>query len=236
MAFILHTKLKFLILWSVLLISFGILSVYLILSASGYRIDWQWFRIEKTGIVTIKSQPRDVSILIDASLSAKSTPVALRNILPGSYDISIIKPEYQEWNKTIHVESGRVTELSDVLLLRINPIVDTISVKEMQLLDDFVQSNDVLMVGNEIYISKPKESHQLITRLSRDVVQAVLYPDKKHIVFQVGNEIKCIDLVGQNVQLITQLPTENKSIIKLIDDGKTILIKQDATYLKLTIG
>jgi len=234
MALKLHTKLKFFILWSVLLISFGMLSVYLILSASGYRIDWKWFRIEKTGIITIKSQPRDVSVFVDASLLASSTPVALRNMLPGSYDITINKPEYHDWSKTIQVDSGRVTDLSDVLLLRLNPVVETISVKEMQLLDNYTQNNDILISGNEIY--RNEKSPQLVTRLSRDVVQAVFYPDKRHIVFQVGNEIKSMDLLGQNVQAITQLPTDKQSRIIFIDSGTSILIKQEEAYSKFKIG
>ncbi|OIP06909.1 hypothetical protein COS66_02805 [Candidatus Berkelbacteria bacterium CG06_land_8_20_14_3_00_43_10] len=234
MALKLHTKLKFFILWSVLLISFGMLSVYLILSASGYHIDWKWFRIEKTGIITIKSQPRDVSVFVDASLLASSTPVALRNMLPGSYDITINKPEYHDWSKTIQVDSGRVTDLSDVLLLRLNPVVETISVKEMQLLDNYTQNNDILISGNEIY--RNEKSPQLVTRLSRDVVQAVFYPDKRHIVFQVGNEIKSMDLLGQNVQAITQLPTDKQSRIIFIDSGTSILIKQEEAYSKFKIG
>ena len=230
----LHTKLKFLLLWSVLLISFGFISGYLLLSVSGYRIDWKWLRIEKTGIVTIKSQPKVVSVIVDASLRATSTPVALRNLLPGVYDISINKPLYQGWNKTIQVDPGRVTELNDIVLVRVNPVVEKVSQNDKQLLDDFVQTATVRFVGNEIYIHS--KTPQLVTRLSRDVSQAVLYPDEKHIVYQIGNEINIIDLIGQNEQSITRLPTDKQSQIIIVDNGRSILIKQESTYLRLTIG
>lgn len=229
-----RTQLKFLLLWSVLLISFGTIALYLILSASGYKIDWKWFRIEKTGIITIKSMPKDVSVVIDTSLRAKSTPRALRNILPGTYDISLQKPQYQTWNKTVQVEPGKVTELDDIVLLRTNPIVEPVSASDKQLLDTYIRNDGVQKMGNEIFIKGA--TLQLVTRLSRDVTQAVIYSDKQHIIYQVGNDVKLSDLTGQHEQLITQLPSDHESQIISIENGKSVLIKQDTTYLRLTIG
>lgn len=229
-----HTKLKFLILWTILLVSFGLISAYLLVSALGYRIDWKWLHIEKTGIVIIKSQPKDVSIALDATFRAKSTPLVVRDILPGMYDITVTKPQFQNWSSTIQVEPGRVTELDDIVLLRVNPIVEQVTDRDKQLLDDFIRDSTLTISKNEIYLNT--KTPRLITRLSRDVGQAIQYSDKKHVIYQVGNEIKMIDLMGQNVQFITQLPSDIQAQIIVVDNGKGILIKQESTYLRLTIS
>jgi len=78
------------------------------LYARGYRLNQKTLRIEPNGILVIKSDPDGAQVFIDGEF--KTATNATLSLSPGTYDISIKKEGYIEWNKRLVIEREIVTE------------------------------------------------------------------------------------------------------------------------------
>ncbi len=92
-----------------------------ILYSQGIRFDFHNFTFRKTGGIYISVTPADVRILlnerpIDTNGGIFNKSVFVSNLLPGQYAVRIQKNEYYPYRKQVVVESGRVTEVTNVIL------------------------------------------------------------------------------------------------------------------------
>lgn len=87
--------------------------VYIVLFSLGIKIDWQNLNLEQTGILSIKTDPAGAKIIIDGQETGSVTPQKLRWILPGRYQVTLIKDGYQPWQKQVEIKPGLVTELKN---------------------------------------------------------------------------------------------------------------------------
>lgn len=102
----------------------------------GYRFNFDRGIFIHTGSITIKSNPKDVRILIDG----KDVPSGLINIINQSYHITGLRPGehflrieadgYRSWEKKVTIQSGISTEFWNILLIRNTyPVTETASGK-----------------------------------------------------------------------------------------------------------
>ncbi|HTX87072.1 MAG TPA: PEGA domain-containing protein [Candidatus Nanoarchaeia archaeon] len=118
---------------------FLIITPLIILYASGYEIDWQHLftplAVQKTGMTIIYSTPSGANIflngqpverftdiffqkLIPSASNAIRTPAHIKNLAPGSYDLSVQLPGYWPWQRRIDIFPGKITHVLDINLFK----------------------------------------------------------------------------------------------------------------------
>src|SRR3972149_5141891 len=90
-------------LWSLIGVIFLAVSIFLVLWAAGYKYNYSAHKWQKSGLIYITCQPRDVEILVSGKLAASQCPASL-GLLPGDYDLEIRKTNYQSWKKPISLQ------------------------------------------------------------------------------------------------------------------------------------
>lgn len=97
----------------------------IIFYASGYELNWQAKKIEKTGMLVINSDESGLKLFLDnkevtisKSLSASIfNSVYKISLLPGEYDLEIKKDGRKSYLQKIKVEPELVTKIENILLL-----------------------------------------------------------------------------------------------------------------------
>ncbi|MBU1869451.1 MAG: PEGA domain-containing protein [Candidatus Omnitrophica bacterium] len=82
----------------------------------GYKFDPRTFKFTKTGLIFIKTQPMGASVYMNRKLLNDKTPLTIRELLPGSYYLSVELEKYFPWRGEVHVEEGKVTRLERIIL------------------------------------------------------------------------------------------------------------------------
>ncbi len=100
-------KSRYLILASCI-VFFVLAAPALLLYVRGIAYDPDGGGFYKTGILAVKSEPKDVEIKLDGKIYKKGAG-NLRFIKPKEYQITLEKPGYQTWSKRLGVETGKVT-------------------------------------------------------------------------------------------------------------------------------
>lgn len=96
---------------------FFVLSVPLVLlHTAGYRINIRTRRLEHTGLMIVRSTPREATIILDGVRQEPTTPARLVGLLPRGYRVRLEKEGYRAWEKNVTVASNRTTFIDDVLL------------------------------------------------------------------------------------------------------------------------
>lgn len=210
-------RIKFILLWIFLIVSFSVFAAILVLEAYGYRVNRETWTLQPTGVIVLDGQPRRVEILLNGQLSSdQDLPVKLSKLLPGQYDITLNKTDYQTWSKTFTLAGGQAIEDKHIQLFLNEPKVAEsarkTTLKELQ--NDFKnQAGDLVLKDNEIWLNE-----KLVTRFSQKPLGAVLINYRSQIIFQSGNELRAMDIDGtNNIKLIT-LPNDTAVAFALYGD------------------
>lgn len=212
----------------VLVIIFGLLFVavagFLLILANGYKINLQAKKIQKTGMIYLKTEPKDVEIFLDDKLIAEKTPARLGYLLPKRYTVLIKKDEFNSWSKTLSVESGQVEVNQNIIFFKNEPKMITASRDDVIALDNYKKDNGETLglktKDGEIWWGK-----DLITRMSEPVLNLSFIADKNHILFQINKEIRVMDLDGTNNFKLLELSSATSTIWVLTDGGKYIIYR-----------
>lgn len=214
---------------------------YILLIANGYKINYRSRSIQKTGMIYLKSDPKDVNIYLDGKLENVKIPAKFSNLLPGRYDVVLKKNSYHDWQKTLYVEQGLVNAETDIILFLNNP--QTILASDQEKEAFLKLPNPLLNTGLEIrnsseiwQVSAKENSNLLITRLSQPIKKVAYYNDKKHILFQVNNEIHVIDLDGSNNIVLVKLSSDAVSNFFVDDSGETLYFQDGPDIKKAKIN
>ena len=99
------------------IIVFLVVSPLVILYTMGYRYNFGKQRIQKTGIIKITSLPRGAEIYLNGIKYEKTaTPAKIEYVLPGDYEIKLIKDGYFEWQKKLSVYENGTTFAEKIML------------------------------------------------------------------------------------------------------------------------
>jgi len=117
------TKLRIAIFISTI-IFVGVIGWLLFLYAKGYRVNSDRLRLEPNGLLVIKSVPDGAQIYIDGELeTATNTTIPLA---PGTYDVTLKKEGFFEWEKRLNIDKEIVTETT-AHLFKIAPSLSAIT-------------------------------------------------------------------------------------------------------------
>jgi hypothetical protein len=219
-------QLKFIALWIFLVSSFLALAVFILYEANGYRLDKTNWHLELTGLISLDGQPKQVdAITINGKNVATNLPYKTKKLLPGFYDIAASKNGYTTWNKTIYLNGGQAYEDKKMFLFLTKPVLE-VTTKNMTIEsltnDAKNQASIVTIKENEIWYDE-----ELVTRFSDTPKSAILADDKLHVFFQLGSELRVIELDGSNNTKLFDLPdtetyifTQNNDHVYYIDKEK----------------
>jgi len=218
-----------------------VVGLYLILIANGYIFNFQAKTIEQTGMISLKSNPKNVSVYLNNIWKADKTPLKIPELTNGRYDVKISQDGYQDWEKTFYVEAGLVSADENVILFLKEPVEMPITDDEKEafkkLPNNLLNNNIEIKDGSEIWINSlsDKEEDTLITRLSQPIKKVTYYSDKKHILFQSGKEVRVIDIDGTNNIKLAELSNENLVEFFVDDSGKYLYYQVDNDLKKIQI-
>lgn len=209
------------IFWCVLVITFLFFSFLIILKANGFQLNYKTWKILQTGMIVLDGSPRNSIIKINNRTLKSGFPEKIANLNSGNYEIVITFPSYQTWQKNISVREGMAATYKNIILFK-DQSQDTNAPSGLTIdkltQDSRALSQDITIDDTEIFYQ-----NNLITRFSQSVLGAVIYPDNKHIVFQLGDEIRVIDLDGSNNILLFKLSSALPTFIDFRDSGATLL-------------
>lgn len=106
------------ILWISFVILFFILAPLILTYGLGYKYNFAKHKFEETGILFVKTYPRQSEIWLDNKLLDNSTPITKSYLSPGHYNLRIVKDGYLAWNKTITINPRTTTFVEDVVLFK----------------------------------------------------------------------------------------------------------------------
>ncbi|EKD56963.1 MAG: hypothetical protein ACD_58C00037G0007 [uncultured bacterium] len=220
--------------WLIFTLLIAGVAVYLILIANGYKINYQYLSFQKTGMIYLESNPADVQIYINDKFEGIGTPFKLSNLNTGKYFVKISKNGYNEWTKTLDVESGKTEAQEDIELFINNPAQLDVSEDEKISFNDLVNQwpakgleikNQSEVWFNDVYI----------TRFSGLIQQVGWYPNLKHILVQIDNKIIIMDPDGSNITKIVDLDSSNKCQFVIINSNRELLYLDGYNLKKVRI-
>lgn len=114
---------------------FVVITIILSLYATGYRFNLSWpLRFDrmllKTGTLALDTKPKGATVVITSetkissvfslfgSKTEQTTPIKVKNLLPGEYTVSFTLDNYWPYQKKLRVNPEQTTFLEDVILFR----------------------------------------------------------------------------------------------------------------------
>ena len=73
--------------------------------------------IIKTGLVHVATAPPGASVYFGKSRYTDRTPIVLRDVLPGTYPVTVLLKGHRPWRRQVPVKPGQATVLEHILLL-----------------------------------------------------------------------------------------------------------------------
>ena len=86
----------------------------------------------KTGLIHIETLPANASLSIAKRRSADRTPATIRNLLPGTYEVTILLNGYRPWGRKVEVEPGKAVNLEKILLVPLSLKIRTVVAKPFE--------------------------------------------------------------------------------------------------------
>ena len=105
-------KTRRIIFWAMLAVFF-IMAPILVLYSAGWRINFDTFRVTKTGAIQLNIADKDAKVKIDNKLKKSRL---IDNLVPRTYHVQVSKEKYQTWKKDLLVAPSQVTETKNVVL------------------------------------------------------------------------------------------------------------------------
>ena len=102
-----------------LFLAFLVIAPIILLRTLGIQYDWQRHTLVQTGSIIARTAPRGATISLNGVETGQVTPATLSFLLPGEYDLGLVKSGYHTWVKHFSLESGRVVSAGP----QNNPIV-----------------------------------------------------------------------------------------------------------------
>ena len=169
----------------------------------------------------LSGEPRWAKVRMNLQTLRGTLPVKISNLIEGDYEITVLSDNYQEWQKVIHVESGQTSNYPNILLFFQEP--KEALVDEGLTLESFKKEANNLRQGVRIINSELYWQDQLVSRFSQEILTAYIYPDRKHLLFQVKDEMRIIDLDGSNNLLLFRLSSSAPTLVTFRENGAIVI-------------
>jgi hypothetical protein len=215
--------------WLLLIISFSIIGFLLVTKAMGYRYNSHINRWQKTGMLVISTNPRESYLEFDNTTVNINKLTRVPNVLPGTYRLSITKNGYLPWRRAVTIDPGLVTNFSDVQLFYSEPTERPATTREIEQFTTNLPSNQIQLIDGELRFGA-----DLVTRFVNPPTTADLLPTRRHIVYLRNDELRVIEINGQNDQLVYRRLSAEPTKVYSTGDG-TVLLSDEGIVKALTL-
>ncbi|MFA6143064.1 MAG: PEGA domain-containing protein [Candidatus Omnitrophota bacterium] len=124
-------------------LSFLIILPIVLSYSLGYKIDYKAFKIYKTGIIYINSQPSGASVLVNGKLYKDPTPAQIEELKPGIYKIEVKREGFYAWEGELVVEPNMATRADKIVLFPVT--------REMKILGKLDVMDFMISDSNYLY-------------------------------------------------------------------------------------
>lgn len=209
----------------------AVLGLTLVFYSQGYKINWKNFKVIKTGMVLLFSDPKPDEIVLNGKDYGDSSQFS-KTLDPGYYDISIKKERYQDWQRTIYIAPEQLYAFKNITLFLREPKIsdlaeqskiDYLNSPNSYLAENY--NNDLSFNQYEIWVN-----NRIITRFSSPISAPVWYPDNDHVVYQIKNEIRVIEITGFNDELLVTLSTDTPTKFIVGNKGRELYFLDNGQY------
>jgi len=120
-------------LFIIFVITFVVMASLIIPYAFGYKLDSAGFKLQKTGMFVIDTEPKNASIYLNGKLQKNTwsffssddkqiikTPAKLSHVSPGTYRVRLEIDGYWPWEKELKINPSETTYLEDVKFFKHN--------------------------------------------------------------------------------------------------------------------
>lgn len=224
------------------IVLFLITTPLVILYTAGYRWNNKKDRLEKVGIIFLRSRPNNADIYLNGKLRKETTPARLRDLLSDTYQIRVSKNGYASWSKQLPVESARTTFAEGIILWK-NAAPEKLALPPNQALtgEELAQLNRQNQLAgaadNTLFKSNGFEiwtenadggNHDTITRLSDEIRALLPYTDTGWIIYETAGAIHAIERDGRDVR--------NDVVLATGDDLHGLAVSADGKILYYAAG
>ena len=136
-------------LFTAFVLAFLIMASVIIPYAFGYKLDPAGFKLQKTGMFVIETEPKGALIYLNKQLQtskflmfsgneekAIKSPAKLSHITPNTYTVRLELDGYWPWEKELTVKASETTYLEDVKFFKRN-LPELILDLNLKNIDDF---------------------------------------------------------------------------------------------------
>jgi len=228
------------------IILFFVTAPVVVLYTAGYRWNEKKVRLEKVGIIFLRSRPSGAEIFLDGKLRSDHTPARLRDLLPSDYLIKVTKKGYSAWSKTLPVASALTTFAEGIVLWKTaapealaTSAETTLNQNELAALrraDPLTyESNGETFKsdGFEVWVENKNGDHETVTRLSDEILAILPYVNTGWVIYETKTSIHAIERDGRDTRNdITLVTGEGLNGLSLASDGKTLYYQSGKTLWK----
>ncbi|PIX62000.1 hypothetical protein CO057_03245 [Candidatus Uhrbacteria bacterium CG_4_9_14_0_2_um_filter_41_50] len=223
---------------------FAVSSPLLVLYTSGYRYNIASGQILRTGVISIATDPRSVSIFVNDELQKSKTPTVVKRLMPDTYSVRLEKDGYLSWSGEVKVFSG-ATSIMNTILLFLDSEPEMLFNKEAE---SFVPSPDGSLIAytaieedwEEVWLYDLKsEEHKMIAqRLTSDIVTEIKWSTNSEFLSVYNYEIglSIFAKSGTEINLDIEQTETVDSTFWHPSDGNTIFLASETGLEEINLS
>ena len=182
--------------------------------ALGYKFNPRSFKFTQTGIISLKTQPENVTVYLDGKLLAQKTPATINELLPGAYDLKLELKDFYPWMVKVKVWPRKVSRFEKIILFPRRPDIKHLNqerVSSFWLDKDnnrayyFNQEDNILYQSNSDG-DKFEELGSLPANFNYPPLDLKVSPDKEKMLLFSAHQILILNLKPQGQLSYSQPP------------------------------
>ena len=201
---------------------FFIAAPLLLLYTSGYRYNLKRGKIIKTGLLVIRTTPKDVNVYLDGQLQPRQPTLLdtyeqrITDLPPKKYLLEIKKDGYFDWRKNLEVRPNQTTFAKTVLLLKKNT---PWSILEKQVILTKISPDKkrlALAANNEkqdlvyIYSTNSDNLENIPLKINSDKINNIEWSDSsKKIIIRTAKDIYIYNLENRVTKSLKEIIIDN---------------------------
>lgn len=200
-----------------MVIIFLIIGPSLFMYSQGYRFDIKKFQFVETGGLYIKTFPEEARLYINNEYINKTSfftrDILVQNLLPDSYEIKIEKDGYHIWEKSLEIESKKVTEAKYVILFNKDNNFREI---EENISNFYHDGNQIFFINNlnELFLYSSDKIERILdaTQLP-DNIEEMSFLSNENIIIRTSTGLYyLLDVENKKTKLIRSFNIDSKNI------------------------
>ncbi|PIX31187.1 hypothetical protein COZ61_01090, partial [Candidatus Berkelbacteria bacterium CG_4_8_14_3_um_filter_33_6] len=184
---------------------------------------------EKTGLISVSTNPKDAKIYLSGKLLKELTPARLTKLPPNWYDLKISYTDYQDWEKGFKLNAGQAINLEDIYLFYKNPVVLKKFV-EKEKFDKLELPKNLLIDKNELFLVS-NGVNTILTRFAKNINRVDWLIKNKYLIVQIDEKLIVFSKDEHDQKEIYSSKNEfnfivlNDSEIAIKNEGEIIVLK-----------